>query len=519
MRVNLPVTQRNYDYPTDEMLVSMTNTKGEITHCNPAFARVSGYTYDELIGQPHNIIRHPDMPPAAFKDAWSTIGRGKPWTGMVKNRRKNGDTYWVLANFTPILVERKPKGYMSVRVKPTQQQIDEAEALYAKMRAQESSGRITLVLRGGKLRHTGWRGRLERTQDIGLATRVGSALVLMVLIMLVPDMFGMQGSLAPTWRLVASILGVAVISRVIHKRFVSGLAQAERFAGEIAGCNLTTSAPTNFPGSLGGLIRALFQIQINLRAVIGDVRAGVNEFTQTAGEIAQGSAALSDRTESGASSLEETAATMEEFAGMVAHTVQITTTMADESERSHAASSRGVASITQVRDAMEQLRSASGRMSEIVGTIESIAFQTNLLALNAAVEAARAGEQGRGFAVVAGEVRGLARRSADAAKEIGGLIHSMVDGIADGAERMGQAGHTIEEMVGTVQRVGAQVTEITTAAREQSTGIAQVNQAVAQLDTVMQQNAALAEESAAAAQALRDGAHSIDRSVAVFHMP
>lgn len=150
MRINLPVTQNNYDYPSDEMLVSSTNTKGELTHCNPAFARVAGFEYDELIGQPHNIIRHPDMPAAAFKDLWHTIGRGKPWTGMVKNRRKNGDHYWVLANFTPVLQGRKPTGYMSVRIKPTPAQIAEAEALYATMRVEAESGKTTVVLRGAR---------------------------------------------------------------------------------------------------------------------------------------------------------------------------------------------------------------------------------------------------------------------------------------------------------------------------------------------------------------------------------
>lgn len=115
MRINLPVTQQNYDYPGEELLVSSTNTKGEITHCNQAFVRVSGYGVEELIGQPHNIIRHPDMPAEAYRDMWRTIGRGEPWTGLVKNRRKNGDHYWVRANVTPIMEGGKPRGYMSVR--------------------------------------------------------------------------------------------------------------------------------------------------------------------------------------------------------------------------------------------------------------------------------------------------------------------------------------------------------------------------------------------------------------------
>jgi PAS domain S-box-containing protein len=134
MRINLPVTQQNFDYSGDELLVSSTNTKGEITHCNPAFVRVSGYGYDELIGQPHNIIRHPDMPAEAYKDLWRTIGRGEPWTGLVKNRRKNGDHYWVRANATPVVRGGKLTGYMSVRTQPAREEVAAAEKLYADFR-------------------------------------------------------------------------------------------------------------------------------------------------------------------------------------------------------------------------------------------------------------------------------------------------------------------------------------------------------------------------------------------------
>ena len=150
MRVNLPVSQLNYDFPGDELLVSVTNTKGEITHCNPAFVRVSGYSYEELIEQPHNLIRHPDMPAAAFKDMWRTIAHGYPWTALVKNRRKNGDHYWVRANVTPIMEGGRPRGYLSVRTKPRPDEIEAAEALYARMRAEADAGQETLRLRGGE---------------------------------------------------------------------------------------------------------------------------------------------------------------------------------------------------------------------------------------------------------------------------------------------------------------------------------------------------------------------------------
>ena len=134
MRTNLPVTQQEYDYPGDELLMSTTDAQGNITHCNAAFMRVSGFTFEELIGQPHNIVRHPDMPPEAFKDLWGTVGHGRSWVGMVKNRRKDGDHYWVHANVTPLMEGGKPRGYMSVRAKPTRAQIDQAEALYRRMR-------------------------------------------------------------------------------------------------------------------------------------------------------------------------------------------------------------------------------------------------------------------------------------------------------------------------------------------------------------------------------------------------
>lgn len=207
MRVNVPVTGRRYDYPADELLVSLTNTRGEITHCNPAFARVSGYSHDELMGQPHNLVRHPDMPPAAFKDLWSTIGRGKPWTGLVKNRRKNGDHYWVRANVVPVLERGKPVGYMSVRVKPSANEVAAADALYARMRAEAQSGRITLVLREGELLHAGPRGWVERLVRLGLTARMALTLAVLSFAVLLPDVLGLAGWAAVAWRAAALGLG------------------------------------------------------------------------------------------------------------------------------------------------------------------------------------------------------------------------------------------------------------------------------------------------------------------------
>jgi len=516
MRVNLPVSQLNYDFPGDELLVSVTNIKGEITHCNPAFVRVSGYSYEELIEQPHNLIRHPDMPAAAFKDMWRTIAHGYPWTALVKNRRKNGDHYWVRANVTPIMEGGRPRGYLSVRTKPRPDEIEAAEALYARMRAEADAGQETLRLRGGELRRLGLAGLWDRRSDLGLTARMALMLGGVGLAAMLPDLLGWQGAAAWGTRLAALLAGGSFVLWRFQQRCVAGLEQASGFAADIASCQLGTNMQHDYSGPMGALMQRLQQIQINLRAVVGDVRTEMRGFATTAHEIAQGSFDLAQRTESQATSLQQTAASMEEISGTVAQTADTAQLMAHESDQSRQVAGKSGAAIQEVGSAMEHIRGSSRRMGEIIGVIESIAFQTNLLALNAAVEAARAGEQGRGFAVVAGEVRALAQRSASAAKEISGLINRTVDGINDGNARMDAAGRTIDGMVDAVGRVSDLVHQISIATREQSVGIAQVNDAVAQLDSVTQQNAALVEQSAGAAGSLRASAQSLERSLEVF---
>jgi methyl-accepting chemotaxis protein len=298
-------------------------------------------------------------------------------------------------------------------------------------------------------------------------------------------------------------------------RPVSGVVDSLR---AVAGGDLTVDVQVTRGDEVGQLQRALSDTVAALRRVVGEVRAGVDSVTTASGQIAAGNQDLSSRTEQQASNLQETASSMEQLTATVKQSADNAQQANQLAAAASGAAGRGGQVVGQVVGTMDEISASSKKIAEIIGTIDGIAFQTNILALNAAVEAARAGEQGRGFAVVAGEVRSLAQRSAEAAKEIKSLIGASVEKVESGARQVGEAGRAMDEIVSQVRKVSDLIGEIASGAQEQSSGIGQVNQAVSQMDQVTQQNAALVEESAAAAGSMAQQARKLAEAVAVFKL-
>ncbi|MDD0816931.1 methyl-accepting chemotaxis protein [Curvibacter sp. HBC28] len=314
------------------------------------------------------------------------------------------------------------------------------------------------------------------------------------------------------------VLGILWGAFGLIRSIVKPLSQANRMASRIAQGDLSSSVETDRSDEFGELLRSLAAMGESLSQTVSRVRQSTDSIALASSEIAAGNNDLSVRTEQTSSNLQQSASSL----GTLTHTVQHSAQSAQQASTLAASASsvaeRGGAVVQQVVATMEDINTSSKRIADIIGVIDGIAFQTNILALNAAVEAARAGEQGRGFAVVAGEVRSLAQRSAEAAREIKTLINASVERVENGTRLVTDAGNTMSDIVTSVRRVTDMIGEITAAATEQSAGIADVNQAVSSLDQMTQQNAALVEQSAAAAQSLREQADQLASVVATFKL-
>jgi len=730
MRNNQPITHEEYKIADNMTLVSKTDLNGTITECNDAFELASGFTRDQLIGQPHNLVRHPDVPEAVFADLWSTLKAGYSWTQIVKNRRADGGYYWVKANASPIFKDGKIVGYMSVRSKPTPQEVAAAEQAYKDIKAGKAKIKNGRVIKGFDLlsiKNAYFRLNPQYQLSIMVATfylipylvyasltnHTIIEIVLVALFGLVPPfiygLLKLKTDRTNRKMLIATASNEEFDSnwfdpttydgKLMSAIKISSLAAQERFeesqyqldnanrlqtamdqiksnvmiadsqlniiymndamqefmqirearlktalpnldANKILGSNIdifhknpahnramleTIKEPTkahikvadyhldlnvipvyNRSGlktativewtdrtaevqlieqvgeavdaasagllnqridlsktdgvakQLGEKINELisnieqpinetvelavgiaegdltYQIHgqylgkfavmqdslnvavENLASMLAQTKMAADNLNEGAGQIYQGSVDLNDRTQNQAASLEQTAASMEQMTATVKHNADNTSEATNVTRNSAELANHGVGVMENAITSMEQIRTSSEKINDIIGLIDSIAFQTNLLALNAAVEAARAGEHGRGFAVVAGEVRTLAQKSADAAKDIRQLIEDTVKQVATGSEQVKGSGESLNEIFASIQDVNKIIEEISNSSAEQSEGVTQVNKAIALIDSAVQQNAALVEESAATAEELGAMSRRMSQNVSQF---
>ncbi|MES1948221.1 methyl-accepting chemotaxis sensory transducer with Pas/Pac sensor [Salinisphaera sp. C84B14] len=559
MRQNVPVTSNEYTIGEQEYLISQTDLDSHIVFANPAFIEASGFTWNELVGEPHNLIRHPDMPPGAFANFWDTIRAGKTWTGIVKNRRKNGDYYWVHATVMPIIQQGRAVGYASVRRGATEEEKHQAERVYTRMRNNQKP-RAHLV--NGVIHEHSLKARLSRLRNVSFGARLG----LMTLVSLagiiamgvlssqelhmmhalavqlgqeseaaltaagaaIPesitrleeDTAAMFDRMMLTMTSVATVFGVVLLvwGLLLGRRIMKPLNEALALSRQIAAGNLTAEIETRRNDEVGRLMASLNVMRCSLIRIVQDVKNGIGIVAPATAEIAAGNSDLSNRTEEQAAALEQTASSMEEITANVSQSAQSAQSASGLAQQAADTAERGGQEIDNVVDTMTQIAESSTQIHGIVGMIDDIAFQTNLLALNAAVEAARAGEHGRGFAVVADEVRTLSSRTAKSAREIKSLIEASNTRVQTGSTQVERTRDTMQGIVDSIREVSTMMQQVSLSAEEQRTGIQEIGVAVSRMDHMTQQNAALVEQSAASAQSVSSQASELGRSVDIFRI-
>ena len=500
------VTQNEYPLDDDTTLMSTTDVHSYITHANDTFVQVSGYQLDELTGQPHNMVRHPDMPKAAFADMWYTLQQGEPWSGIVKNRRKNGDHYWVRANAVPMVCRGQVTGYMSIRTRATAEEIAAVEPLYRAL----NDGRCKKRIHKGLVVGKGWLGKLPA---MPLRWRVRSVMAVLFA--------GLAATLAATsagWLPLAAAAVVMLMGTLLfEQQIVRPIENVARQALKVATGERNSVQHLNRSDELGLTLRAVGQLGLMCRWLINDVSSQVVSVRDGSDRLAQGNEDLNDRTRQTVANVQQTVATMNQMAASVQSNSETAAEVDKLSVAASSAATKGGNAMQTVVKTMDDIADSTQRIGSITSLINDIAFQTNILALNAAVEAARAGEQGKGFAVVAGEVRHLASRSASAANDIRKLIDASASKVQSGSEQVHAAGRTMDDIVVQVKNVTQLIAQISHATSEQATGLSELTRAVAELDSITQKNADLVEESAHISSMVKHRAGRLKDAVTVLH--
>jgi len=521
VKKNLPVTKNEKKMRHDEVLVSRTDRKGHITYANKAFCEMAGYSQDELLGKAHNIVRHPDMPPSAFQDLWDTVKAGRPWTGIVKNRCKNGDYYWVVANVSPEYGSNgRISGYISIRTKPTQEQVTEASAKYAKVNSGETSLPATLK--------AGLYSKLKiRTVIIAAMTLIttSTATSIMLYSDISSNSMGNVGLLSGF--LMAGCIGAFILMLIATHKTAKPLKEIVDGMQKIVEGNFDRMPSKFMHDELGDVADNIKTLQAILRYEVFESKAMeteklyqqqkvkadktraqhhlattfenhvgslVSNLTNEAGQISSVASKLDSVSDNLTVLSKNTLQSVVESSSHVSSTAaaieEMSTIITDVSQqviKIQEVSGEAVRQAKSATQKMEELSAVSLQISSIVAAISDIAEQTNLLALNASIEAARAGAAGRGFSVVAGEVKELANQTSLATKQ----IRDQIEGIQTDSKNASQL---ISETSATIHAINDFTTNVATAMEQQSAASREISEAAQHSNLSMEKACRNAEE-------------------------